>query len=98
MNRLLRSFGLLSLTCLMTSGCGLNLAPTIKEEIVIARPGRPLLVTENIKVRGTPINTTKSLTVNVGVDPATGKVDQDVGGWVFMPKEHWDIIAKKLGD
>jgi hypothetical protein len=26
----------------------------------------------------------------------TGVVSQDVGGWVAMPEEHWDVIERKL--
>ena len=55
-----------------------------KTKYVIHHAGRPMQVMENVKVKG------KTL----GRDHDA--VEQDVGGWVMMPKGHWDTIKPKL--
>jgi len=50
---------------------------------VIYRPGKPGLILKNVKV---PV---KHL--------ATGEITEiDVGGGIYMPVEHWEVIKKRL--
>jgi hypothetical protein len=30
------------------------------------------------------------------LDGKNDAVEQDVGGWIFMPNEHWEAIKKRL--
>lgn len=81
-NRLILS-SLLTLMLIVSSGCGLTLGPVAEKTAVIVRPGKPLIVTKNVTVEGTQLETNEP-------------VKQDIGGWVIMPKEHWDVIKARL--
>ena len=75
--------GLTLMMCLMISGC-LTLGPTVKTEYVIVKPGLPCRVLENETVRVKLLNGTAD------------SVEQDIGGWVCMPPEHWETILPIL--
>ena len=49
----------------------------------MCRPGHPIEILQNVKVKGRRLKDG-----NVGV--------VDVGGFIAMPKEHWELIEKKL--
>lgn len=83
--RRLGSLFLLTSSGLMTSGCGgVTLGPTVKTEYVVVYPGEALQVLENKTVRARSLKT-----------DLIGR--QDIGGWVCMPREHFDILARKAG-
>jgi hypothetical protein len=60
-------------------GSGCTLGPIVKTEHVIVRPGNPMIVTENVEVTGQFVET---------------KTDtkQDIGGWIAMPREHFEAL------
>ena len=60
------------------------MGPRVKENYTIAHPGNPVQILENKKLRCRAFKTGAT-------------VEQDVGGWVAMPKDHWNVIAKKAG-
>jgi len=69
----------------MISGCGgLTLGPTTKVEYVVVYPGQPLQVMENetVKVRSLE-------------DDSIGR--QDIGGWIAMPRQHYEELFRRLG-
>jgi hypothetical protein len=70
----------------MILGCGggLTIGPVTKTEYVVVYPGRPLQVLEN-----------RTLKVRYLGDESLGK--QDIGGWVAMPREHFDKLAEMAG-
>lgn len=67
--------------CLMSSAC--TLGPRVRTETIVIRPGRPLLVTENVTVTGQV----------VGSDQI---VKQDIGGWMAMPQEHFEALKRAV--
>jgi len=84
--RLSRS--LTTISCLTISACagcnGLTLGPTTKVEYVIVYPGQPVQVMENETVR------VRTLSSN-----SVGK--HDIGGWVAMPREHFEALSRAAG-
>lgn len=68
----------------MLSGCGLSLGPQTHTEYVIPHAGRPMQVLENSSLKGRVL------------DGTGDAVQQDVGGWVFMPLDHWESVKKAL--
>jgi len=74
---------LMILSCLLTlAGCGLSLGPQTKTEYVIAHPGHPAKVVKNVK----------ALTLPEG---ASQPVEQDIGGWEVMPRDHFEALMRK---
>ena len=72
-------------TCLMSSGCGeISLGPRVRTEYVILHAGRPIQVLENVKVKGRAI------------DGSGDAVEQDVGGWIMQPSDHWEAVKRGL--
>lgn len=74
---------LLLTVCWLISGCGLTLGPTTEVRYVIVHPGQPIRLLENHSVRGERLD-------------GAGVADQDIGGWVAMPPDHWAVIAAAL--
>ncbi|MBE7466819.1 MAG: hypothetical protein HS116_25390 [Planctomycetes bacterium] len=71
--------------CWMSWGCGeVTLGPRTKTEYVILHAGRPMDVLENRKVKGR------------AKDGSGEAVEQDIGGWVAMPADHWDAVKRAL--
>jgi hypothetical protein len=70
--------------CLTLTGCGLTLGPTVQNRVVIVKPGQPIRVLDNRTVKGSTLQ-----------DP-TVIIEQDVGGGVWMPEEHWQTVSKVL--
>jgi len=66
------------------SGCGLTLGPTIQREFIVVKPGQPIRILSNAKVRGQRLGD-ESI-----VD------GQSIGGWIAMPPEHWEEVRKIL--
>lgn len=81
--KLLWMVGLILLVC-GNSGCDLTLGPKTKTEYVIVHTGKPLEILENRSVKGRVI------------DGSGAAVEQDVGGWVVMPPDHWEAVKRKL--
>lgn len=72
------------LLCLPNLACGLAIGPQTKTEYLILHPGRPMQVLENGKVKGRVVD-------------GTGEaVEQDMGGWVAMPSDHWEAVKRGL--
>ena len=64
------------------SGCGgLTIGPRTETRYVIVHPGRPLQILGNKTVRGRVL------------DGTGDAVEQDIGGWIAMPAEHWNAIV-----
>ena len=75
-------FSVLATTMLwLTLGC--TIGPVSEVHFVMCRPGHPIEILQNVKVKGRRLKDG-----NVGV--------VDVGGFIAMPKEHWELIEKKL--
>lgn len=70
---------------LTSAGCDLTLGPKAKTDIVILKAGKPLRILENVTVKAKPLKT-------LGIEP----VEQDIGGWVAMPPEHWEAIKRAI--
>lgn len=68
----------------MTSGCDVTLGPKTKTEYVLVHTGKPLEVLENRSVKGRVL------------DGSGAAVQQDVGGWVMMPPDHWEAVKRRL--
>ena len=75
----------LMLSCLLISGCDLTIGPKTKEIYTIVHPGKPLRILENRKVKGRVM------------DGTGGAVEQDLGGWVAMPEEHFAALQRAAG-
>lgn len=71
--------------CLMNSGCtGVTLGPQVRTEYAVLHAGRPVQILENKKVKARVI------------DGSGDAVEQDVGGWIAMPFDHWEVVKRKL--
>lgn len=68
----------------MLEGCGLTLGPTVQREFILVKPGQPVLILSNAKVRGQRL------------DDGSVVDGQQIGGWVAMPREHWEILQPLL--
>lgn len=84
MRKSLRLFAVLTLSCLASWGCGLSIGPQTKTRYVLIEEGRPVEILENRKVQARQL----------GDDGDT--VEQDVGGWIAMPRPHWDAVKRAL--
>lgn len=47
-------------------------------------PGRPMQVLENTKVKGRVL------------DGSGDAVEQDIGGWIMQPPDHWEAVKRNL--
>lgn len=74
-------FAALMLICSMNSAC--TIGPQVKTEFVIVRTGRPLEILENVTVRARRLE-----------DETVAR--QDIGGWVCMPRDHWEAVRRAL--
>jgi hypothetical protein len=74
------------LICLASSGCApsLRLGPETKTEYVLVKAGRPIVILKNTTVTGRVLDGTGQ------------EVQQDVGGWIMMPPDHWDAVQRAL--
>jgi len=82
--RVLIACVLLTTSCLLTSGCGLTLGPKEATRTLVIRAGKPGVVARPSKV---------------WLREISGKVqdEQWISGWVVMPPDHYNVIARKLG-
>lgn len=81
-----RALCALTLTaCSILSGCGdLTIGPKVETRYVIVEPGNPIVVLENVTVRGRTLKDEGQV------------VRQDIGGWVAMPASHWSVVKERL--
>jgi len=70
------------LVSIATSGC--TIGPRVETRWVILTPGLPARVMEHVRVQTTTLN---------GEEHA----EQDIGGWVVMPPEHWELMVTLNG-
>lgn len=78
---------ILALALLALPSCDVTLGPKTKQVYTIVYPGKPLQALENQVVTGRLLN-----------DAADGApVKQNVGGWVFMPIEHFQALSRAAG-
>jgi hypothetical protein len=68
-------------------GCGATWGPRVETRYVLVKPGQPCQVMEN-----------KRLMVRVLTDWTEPQepYEQDLGGWICMPEEHWKEVKKIL--
>lgn len=83
--RLLR-YALASAMCLSLLGCGFSMGPQVRTQVVIVHPGNPIRVVSQSRVDGRAMNQP--------ADAPSSNVD--IGGWVAIPPDHWDVIKKRL--
>jgi hypothetical protein len=73
------------MSCVVLSGCGeVTIGPRTEIRTVIVKPGQPVRILENVKVRAERM------------DGSPGQTEVDVGGWVAMPPEHWAALKAIL--
>lgn len=73
-------------SCLvLASGCNLTLGPKVETRYVITMPGVPVIILENV-----------DLQCRVLTDESGDAVQQDVGGWIAMPPEHWESVRREV--
>lgn len=79
----MRPFRLLcaAMTLLSLTSCALSIGPQVRTEYVIARPGQPATVLENRRVKVLPAG-------------ASEPVEQDLGGGIWMPREHFEALMR----
>ena len=73
--------GGLMLSCL--TSCSVTLGPRAETRIVIVRPGRAMQVTQDVEVSG----------IFAGADQ---EVKQRIGGWIVMPREHYEALMRAV--
>ena len=69
----------LALFLLLAAGC--TLGPVTECKYVIVRPGQPIQIMQNVKVKGRRIDTNDVAKI-------------DIGGWYAMPKEHFEALKR----
>jgi hypothetical protein len=76
----------LTLIVVSNSGCEPTVAigPRVRDVYTLVHSGRPLQVLENTTVKGRVL------------EGSGDAVDQDVGGWIMMPPDHWETVKKSL--
>ncbi len=72
------------LICWLTVGCDLSLGPKVATKYLIVHPGKPLQVLSQAKVKARLL------------DGSGDAVEQDIGGWICLPPDHWDAIKRAL--
>ena len=77
--QILRAGLMMTLACSMSLAC--TLGPRVRTEVVLVTPGRPLQVTQNVTVKGQILGTDQP-------------VKQDIGGWIAMPRDHFDALMR----
>lgn len=75
---------LTTLLCFALSGCGVTVGPRVETQVVILRPGNPVRILENRRMKSQALTGSEEI------------ISQDVGGWVSMPPEHWDAVKRQL--
>ena len=75
---------LMTLLCCALSGCGVTVGPRVETQVAILRPGNPVRVLENRRMKCQALTGSEAM------------IQQDVGGWVAMPPEHWDAVKRQL--
>lgn len=76
---------LIGTVCFLTSGCGLTLGPRTETRTVVVNVGKPVQILENRRLKA--------------LEKESGEqVEVDVGGWIAMPKGHWEEWVAYLGD
>lgn len=63
---------------------GCTIGPKIADRWTFIYPGAPIVILSNARVQGRRL------------DGTGGVVSQRIGGWVAMPREHWEYIEKRL--
>lgn len=66
---------------LMLAGC--TLGPTTEVRYVIVHPGQPIRILDPLSATGERLDGGGTATI-------------DLGGWVAMPPDHWEVIARRL--
>lgn len=85
LRQILRWAALTMMPLLILSGCsGLSLGPQVRTDYVMIHQGRPLKVLQTVTVTGRVL------------DGTGDTVQQQVGGWVMMPPDHWDAVKTDL--
>jgi hypothetical protein len=80
----LRFLLLMTLLCCALSGCGVTVGPRVETQVVILRPGNPVRILENRRMKSQALTGSEEI------------LSQDVGGWVSMPPEHWEAVKRQL--
>ena len=73
----------LGCAALLMQGCLATFGPVVKTEYIVLRPGKPMVVLENVKVLCKPLKGSGQPT----------KID--IGGWVCLPGAHYDVLWEK---
>ena len=60
-----------------------RIGPVEKDTVVVLYPGKVCQVVENV-------------TVKVKAQGANGFTDQDIGGWIVMPPQHFNALMLRL--
>jgi hypothetical protein len=81
----LRILGCSAVFLLLCVGCDLTLGPKVATRYVLVNPGIPVEILEN-----------KSVQCRILKDEDGAAVKQDIGGWIAMPPEHWNIIKDEV--
>ena len=84
MSARLKFLPLMMLPFCALSGCGVTVGPRVETQVVILRPGNPVRILENRKLKCQSMTGSEAM------------ISQDVGGWVAMPPEHWDAVKRQL--
>lgn len=73
----------LATSCLLISAC--TIGPRVESRFVILKPGQPGTILENVTVPMSSLN-------------GSEHSEQDIGGWVAMPPEHWNAVVEQMRD
>jgi hypothetical protein len=71
------------------SGCWVQFGPVVKNELLVIKAGVPVEILQNKTLRGRVISEGSK-------DGTIKEVEQDIGGWVAMPPEHWELIQDEI--
>ena len=75
---------LVTMSCLLISGCGLTLGPQTKTTYVIVPVGKPIMVLENVTVTARLVD----------APPDSAPIKQAIGGWYVLPPDHFNALVK----
>lgn len=74
-------FLLIATACLLISACDLSIGPRVETRFVILKPGQPGKILESATVQMSTLNDGEIAT-------------QDIGGWIAMPPDHWNMVVE----
>lgn len=74
------------LICSLLAGCSLTIGPKVENKHIIVNAGVPIECLQQVTVKCHVLKDSGE----------TNIIEQDVGGWIMMPPDHWKSIKSEI--